>query len=59
MGRPQQSFCLQNQTGKGFPLWEAGLGDNRVTGDIGTPVWQSPVRQEASRRAGPIGAHAD
>lgn len=54
MGRPQQFFCLQNQTGRGFPQWEADLGDNRVSADIKTPIWQSPVRQEASREAGPV-----
>lgn len=36
MGRLQQ-FCLQNQTGRGFPVWEAGSEEHRVSGDIGAP----------------------
>lgn len=52
MGTPQQFICLQNQTGRGFPRWEAGLEDNRVSADIGTPIWQPPLRQEASGKLG-------
>lgn len=58
MGRLQQ-FCLQNQIGRGFPVWEAGLEGHRMSGDIGAPRRWSAFRQEALREAGPVGSHAD
>lgn len=28
VGRLQQFFCLPNQIGRGFPLWQAGLEEH-------------------------------